>query len=56
MPAKVPAEMPATLGGSQSDVAYLNAEDIDWQNHTSGRELTQICLLHFIPDVLEFTR
>jgi integrase len=44
------------LGGSQSDVAHLSAEDIDWQNHTIayGRKKTgSIAMIHFGEEIAE---
>jgi hypothetical protein len=38
------------LGGSQSDVAHLNSDDIDWQNHTIAyqrKKTGRIAIIHF---------
>jgi len=44
------------LGGSQSDVAHLNAEDIDWQNRTiayARQKTGSLAIIHFGNDITE---
>jgi integrase len=47
------------LGASQSDLAFLNAEDVDWENHTIGyaRQKTgSVAIVRFDEDVAEVLR
>jgi len=47
------------LGGSQTDVAYLSAEDIDWQNHTiayARKKTGSLAIIHFGDEIAEVLR
>ena len=47
------------LGGSQSDVAHLNAEDIDWQNRTiayARQKTGSLAIIHFGDEIAENLR
>src|SRR5438067_38266 len=47
------------LGGSQSDVAHLNAEDIDWQNRTiayARKKTGSLAIVHFGNEIEEVLR
>ena len=42
------------LGGSQSDIAHLKAEDIDWRNQTiayTRQKTGSLAMIHFGPDI-----
>src|SRR6185369_2523857 len=42
------------LGGSQSDIAHLKAEDIDWANQTiayARQKSGSLAMIHFGPDI-----
>jgi integrase len=45
------------LGGSQSDVVHLNAEDIDWQNRTiayARQKTGSLAIIHFGDEIAEW--
>ncbi|HTL73262.1 MAG TPA: hypothetical protein VL863_08160 [bacterium] len=47
------------LGASQSDLALLNAEDVDWENHTIGyarKKTGSVAIVRFDEDVAEVLR
>jgi integrase len=47
------------LGGSQSDVAHLTAEDIDWQNQTiayARKKTGSLAIVHFGDEIAEILR
>ncbi|MCI0536145.1 MAG: tyrosine-type recombinase/integrase [Verrucomicrobiales bacterium] len=47
------------LGGSQSDVAHLSAEDVDWQNHTiayARKKTGSLAIIHFGEEIAEILR
>lgn len=47
------------LGAAQSDLAFLNAEDVDWENHTIGyarKKTGSVAIVRFDEDVAEVLR
>jgi len=47
------------LGGSQTDVAHLSAEDIDWQNHTiayARKKTGSLAIIHFGDEIAAVLR